>query len=187
MAASGSALMATMVLAPLIPATCWVAPEMPTAIYRSGLTVLPAWPTCIDEGTQPASVAARAPAQNPDVCRGRIQCTPDRDLLPFPLPHGSSGIEGPGLQRDHDGKALGNDDRRRLAPVHGACEARHLFGALDVDLDHVRDDACLEAKGEASGEVPAQRGSGEEAHLGAGGLGDPLESQQVEIRLVFLH
>jgi hypothetical protein len=46
MGASLSLLMATMNLLSLMPATCWMAPEMPMPMYRSGATVLPVWPTC---------------------------------------------------------------------------------------------------------------------------------------------
>src|SRR5881628_1293786 len=42
-----------------MPARCWIAPEMPTAIYRVGLTVLPVWPTWSACGRQPASTTAR--------------------------------------------------------------------------------------------------------------------------------
>src|SRR5437588_926983 len=45
MGASRSLLMATMFLDPFIPTMCWVAPEMPQAMYTVGLTVLPVWPT----------------------------------------------------------------------------------------------------------------------------------------------
>ena len=36
---------ATMTLLSFMPARCWIAPEMPTATYRSGATTLPVWPT----------------------------------------------------------------------------------------------------------------------------------------------
>ena len=45
MGASGSLLIATMFFEPFMPTMCWVAPEMPHAIYTVGLTVLPVWPT----------------------------------------------------------------------------------------------------------------------------------------------
>ena len=41
-----------------MPAICWIAPEIPTAMYRSGATILPVWPTCQSLGTKPASTAA---------------------------------------------------------------------------------------------------------------------------------
>src|SRR5262249_16224224 len=64
--ASGSLLMATMVLDVCMPARCWIAPEIPTAMYNCGDTVTPVWPTCILCGTPPASVAARdAPTAAP--------------------------------------------------------------------------------------------------------------------------
>src|SRR3954453_18433505 len=43
--ASGSLLMATMVFEVCMPARCWIAPEMPTATYSCGETVLPVCPT----------------------------------------------------------------------------------------------------------------------------------------------
>src|SRR5205809_4072353 len=42
-----------------IPARCWIAPEMPTATYRVGLTVLPVCPTWSACGRHPASTTAR--------------------------------------------------------------------------------------------------------------------------------
>lgn len=36
---------ATMVFDVCIPARCWMAPEMPSAMYSCGETVLPVWPT----------------------------------------------------------------------------------------------------------------------------------------------
>lgn len=43
--ASASLLTATMTLESLIPAKCWMAPEIPNAIYNSGATIFPVWPT----------------------------------------------------------------------------------------------------------------------------------------------
>ena len=43
--ASASLLMATISLAFLIPTKCWIAPEIPQAMYKSGATTLPVWPT----------------------------------------------------------------------------------------------------------------------------------------------
>src|ERR1035438_161704 len=49
-----------------MPARCWIAPEMPTAMWSWGETVLPVWPTWNWCGYQPASVAARdAPTAAP--------------------------------------------------------------------------------------------------------------------------
>src|SRR3954452_12656351 len=64
--ASGSLLIATIVLDVCMPARCWIAPEMPTAMYSCGDTVTPVWPTCMLCGTQPASTTAReAPTAAP--------------------------------------------------------------------------------------------------------------------------
>ena len=58
--------MATIVFEVCMPARCWIAPEMPTAMYSCGETVLPVWPTWFWCGYQPASVAAReAPTAAP--------------------------------------------------------------------------------------------------------------------------
>ena len=51
-----------------MPARCWIAPEMPTAMYSCGATILPVWPTCQSFGTKPASTAAReAPIAAPSL------------------------------------------------------------------------------------------------------------------------
>ncbi|KAH3667176.1 hypothetical protein OGAPHI_002825 [Ogataea philodendri] len=47
-----------MVLASFIPARCWMAPEIPTAMYKSGATTLPVCPTCSELSQKPASTAA---------------------------------------------------------------------------------------------------------------------------------
>src|SRR2546425_1159779 len=51
--------MATITRLSFIPARCWIAPEMPTAMYSSGATIFPVCPTCQSFGTKPASTAAR--------------------------------------------------------------------------------------------------------------------------------
>jgi electron transfer flavoprotein alpha subunit len=43
--ASGSLLTAMIVFDVCMPARCWIAPEMPSAMYSCGDTVLPVWPT----------------------------------------------------------------------------------------------------------------------------------------------
>src|ERR1043166_9103333 len=59
MGASGSLLTTAIVFDVCMPARCWIAPEMPTATYSCGETVLPVCPTWFWCGYQPASVAAR--------------------------------------------------------------------------------------------------------------------------------
>jgi hypothetical protein len=46
MGSSALELIATMVFASFMPARCWMAPLMPTAMYRSGATTCPVCPTC---------------------------------------------------------------------------------------------------------------------------------------------
>merc|ERR1719245_2823846 len=66
MGASASLLMATISFESFMPAKCWIAPEIPTATYSSGATILPVCPTCMSLGTMPASTAARdAPTAAP--------------------------------------------------------------------------------------------------------------------------
>ncbi len=47
----GSLLIATITFESFMPARCWIAPEMPTAMYSCGATILPVWPTCKSFGT----------------------------------------------------------------------------------------------------------------------------------------
>src|SRR3989344_3566873 len=56
--ASGSLLIATITLESFMPAKCWMAPEIPAAMYSCGATNLPVWPTCQSLGAEPASTAA---------------------------------------------------------------------------------------------------------------------------------
>ena len=63
--AFASLLIATIVSAPAMPTLCWIAPEMPQAMYSRGETVLPVWPTCAAYGYQPASTTARVAATSP--------------------------------------------------------------------------------------------------------------------------
>mmetsp|Transcript_6936 Transcript_6936/g.14267 ORF Transcript_6936/g.14267 Transcript_6936/m.14267 type:complete len:253 (-) Transcript_6936:314-1072(-) len=68
MGASASVLMATITLESFIPLKCCMAPEIPAAIYKSGATTFPVWPTCQSLGQNPASTAAReAPTAAPSL------------------------------------------------------------------------------------------------------------------------
>src|SRR6516162_4917806 len=86
MGASASLLTATIVLEVCIPARCWMAPEMPTATYSCGETVLPVWPTWKECGYQPASVTARdAPTAAPSAsARSSMILNPSADPVPRP-------------------------------------------------------------------------------------------------------
>ena len=48
-----------------MPALCWMAPEMPRAMYTFGCTVLPVWPTWWSALSQPESMVAREPPTTP--------------------------------------------------------------------------------------------------------------------------
>ena len=65
MAACGSELIATIHREEDIPARCCTAPEIPHAIYKSGETVLPVWPTWWEYSCQPLSTTGREAATAP--------------------------------------------------------------------------------------------------------------------------
>src|SRR6266516_2427295 len=66
MLASPSLLIATIFLTDEMPAMCWLAPEIPTAMYRSGVTTFPVSPTWFATGYHPRSHTARlAPTAPP--------------------------------------------------------------------------------------------------------------------------
>mmetsp|Transcript_27787 Transcript_27787/g.31216 ORF Transcript_27787/g.31216 Transcript_27787/m.31216 type:complete len:325 (+) Transcript_27787:261-1235(+) len=57
-----------MTLESFIPLKCCIAPEIPTAIYKSGATTFPVCPTCQSLGQNPASTAAlEAPTAAPNL------------------------------------------------------------------------------------------------------------------------
>mmetsp|Transcript_11714 Transcript_11714/g.43657 ORF Transcript_11714/g.43657 Transcript_11714/m.43657 type:complete len:205 (+) Transcript_11714:230-844(+) len=99
MGASASLLIATMVLESFIPLRCWIAPLMPTAMYRSGATTLPVWPTCNSLGTKPASTAARdAPTAPPSLsasCSSIAKLSPD--FIPRPPETTTRALPSSGL------------------------------------------------------------------------------------------
>ena len=113
MGAFGSLLMATTVSAPAMPAACWMAPEMPQAMYSLGPTVLPVWPIWC--------AGAASPRRRGNVCsrrwrRGRREVADD--LEPF---------------RGTDTAAAGDDDLR-------AFEVDGLIADLVDDFDDLRAD-----------------------------------------------
>src|SRR5208282_5136716 len=65
MGALASLLMATMVRAPFMPTTCWMAPLMPRARYSLGATVWPELPIWRSMGSQPSSQIGREAAISP--------------------------------------------------------------------------------------------------------------------------
>ena len=82
MGASASELMDTITPLSFMPATCWMAPLMPTATYSSGATTLPVCPTCRSLAAYPASTAAReAPTAPPS--RSAIRSTAAKFSLLF--------------------------------------------------------------------------------------------------------
>src|SRR5438270_3867 len=116
-----------------IPARCWIAPEMPTATYNVGLTVLPVCPTWSACGRHPASTTARD-AQVGDVLH---QGTPE--------PGGDAGSEvlPHGARREHDGSVTGGvhtvGDRprvslRRIHPEPRVRQGDHLIRTEPAQL-----------------------------------------------------
>src|SRR5271154_959746 len=59
--------MATMVRAPFMPTTCWMAPLMPRAKYNLGATVWPELPIWRSMGSQPSSQMGREAAISPPI------------------------------------------------------------------------------------------------------------------------
>src|SRR3972149_5050527 len=75
-----------MVRDPVTPAMCCVAPEIPTAMYRSGRMVLPVWPICQFTGTQPASVGGREAPTAPPNCLASSASRANPSGPPSPRP-----------------------------------------------------------------------------------------------------
>src|SRR5829696_8396197 len=125
MGASASLLTATIVLEVCMPARCWMAPEMPTATYSWGDTVLPVWPTWCWWGYQPASTAARlAPTAAPrESARASTRAKLDGSWRPRPAdlllddvvghPDRVGGL-GAQVQLDHLGLGRRLGDRERV-------------------------------------------------------------------------
>ena len=69
-----------------MPAKCCIAPDIPTATYKSGATTLPVCPTCQSLGAKPESTAALlAPTAAPNLS-ARPSMISKFSLLPTPLP-----------------------------------------------------------------------------------------------------
>src|ERR1035441_3059302 len=64
MGAFSSLLIAITALDPFMPTRCWIAPEMPTAMYTLGETVWPELPTWRSMGSQPLSQMGRDAASS---------------------------------------------------------------------------------------------------------------------------
>src|SRR5439155_2559639 len=97
--ACGSLLMETITFELCIPTLCWIAPEIPTATYSFGATLLPVWPTCAAYGYQPASTTARvAPTAPPSACAS-ASTSANFSGSPSPRPPATitsaSSIDGP--------------------------------------------------------------------------------------------
>src|SRR4051812_45025365 len=82
--ASGSLLIATIVLDVCMPARCWIAPEIPLATYSCGDTCLPVWPTWLLCGYQPASTAAREAPTAAPTASANASTGPKSPFVPRP-------------------------------------------------------------------------------------------------------
>ena len=84
--AFGSLFIATIYLESLIPAKCCIAPDIPQAIYNSGLTVVPVWPTWWELSIHPESTAAlEAPISAPNLSANFfISSNPSAFFNPLP-------------------------------------------------------------------------------------------------------
>ena len=99
--AFGSLLIATITFELCIPTLCWIAPEMPQAMYSFGDTVFPVWPTCVAYGYQPASTTARVAPTAPPNAFASSSTSVKFSGPPSPRPPatitGASSIDGPSL------------------------------------------------------------------------------------------
>ena len=69
-----------------IPATCWIAPEIPIAKYTLGRTVLPVCPTWRSTGSQPFSTTAREQLTVPPSTSAKSWRSLKFSSLPTPRP-----------------------------------------------------------------------------------------------------
>ncbi len=94
-----SLLIATITFELCMPTLCWIAPEMPSATYSFGETVLPVWPICAAYGYQPASTTARVAPTAPPSARASSSASVNLSGEPRPLPPATmmsaSSIDGP--------------------------------------------------------------------------------------------
>ena len=97
--AFGSLLIATIVPEPCMPTLCWIAPEIPQAMYSFGETDLPVWPTCVEYGYQPASTTARVAPTAPPSAAASSSSSVNPSGEPSPRPPATmmsaSSIDGP--------------------------------------------------------------------------------------------
>ena len=97
--AFGSLLIATITFEPCMPTLCWIAPEIPSATYSFGDTVLPVCPTCAEYGYQPASTTARVAATAPPSAFASSSASANFSGSPRPRPPATitsaSSIDGP--------------------------------------------------------------------------------------------
>src|SRR3954467_6441931 len=99
--AFGSLLIATITPELCIPTLCWIAPEIPHAMYSFGETVLPVCPTCVAYGYHPASTTARVAPTAPPSAFPHSSTSAKFSGPPSPRPPATmtsaSSIEGPEL------------------------------------------------------------------------------------------
>src|SRR3954468_23876141 len=69
-----------------MPTLCWIAPEIPSARYRFGATVLPVCPIWAAYGYQPASTTARVAATAPPIDSASCSASSKFSFLPSPRP-----------------------------------------------------------------------------------------------------
>src|SRR5207237_4152001 len=101
MGAFGSLLIATITPELCMPTLCWIAPEIPHAMYSFGETVFPVWPTWVEYGYQPASTTARvAPTAPPSALASsstRVKFSGPPSPRPPATITSASSIDGPSL------------------------------------------------------------------------------------------
>src|SRR5699024_25043 len=75
-----------MCLDPMHPTQCWTAPLIPQAIYNSGFTLVPVWPTWSLCGRQPSLVATREHPTAPPTSPANSSNGANPSALPIPRP-----------------------------------------------------------------------------------------------------
>ena len=82
-----------------IPFVCWMAPEMPRAMYRSGFTWTPVTPTCRSLSHQPRSVTALVAPTAPPRASASSSTRCQFSGPPSPLPPDTTTFEFKSLSR----------------------------------------------------------------------------------------
>ena len=141
-----------------IPARCWMAPEMPAAMYRRGRTVVPVWPTW---DSRPISPRVDRRARGADLATEQVGELAQQGELVGVRDAGSAGHDDRGvleLDRGRGGPARLRTSRAKSAgsnsgvtgsttPVRSAIGDRHAHHAL-ADRRHLGPGVRIDDRGD---------------------------------------